>query len=84
VEFGEFLRSFGLEIPSPLYIAGAILFGIVGLVAWRHGRKQELARPKWIGLALMLYPYVVPQTWLMYLVGAALCVWLYFVWGERR
>ncbi|MDB5945249.1 MAG: hypothetical protein JWQ33_275 [Ramlibacter sp.] len=80
MDFPDFLQSFGLEIPSVAYIVGTILFGIVGLVAWRHGRRVTLPKPKWIGLALMLYPYATPQTWLMYLVGTALCVWLYFVW----
>lgn len=80
MEPGELLRTLGLEIPSPAYIAGAILFGIVGLVAWRHGRRAKLPKPKWIGVGLMVYPYATPQTWLMYLVGAALCGWLYFVW----
>ncbi|MFC5500191.1 hypothetical protein ACFPOE_21795 [Caenimonas terrae] len=80
MSFTDMLQAFGLEIPSPPYIVGAILFGIVGLAAWRHGRRAKLPRPKWIGVALMFYPYVTPQTWLMYLVGAGLCVWLYFVW----
>jgi hypothetical protein len=80
VSFTDFLQAFGLEIPSPAYIAGAILFGIVGLVAWRHGRRTKRPKPKWIGVALMVYPYATPQTWLMYLVGFALCGWLYFVW----
>ncbi|MEO7641046.1 MAG: hypothetical protein ABIU07_06515 [Ramlibacter sp.] len=76
----ELLQSLGLELPSPAYIAGAIFFGLVGMVAWRHGRKTEQPRPKWLGLALMLYPYVVPQTWLMFSVGTALCVWLAVSW----
>ena len=80
MEFAELLRASGLELPSPAAIAGAILFGIVGLVAWRHGRRAKLPKPKWIGVALMVYPYATPQTWLLYLVGIALCGWLYFVW----
>ena len=80
MDFPTFLQSFGLEIPSIAYIVGTIVFGIVGLVAWRHGRRAALPKPKWLGMALMLYPYATPQTWLMYLVGAVLCVWLYFVW----
>ncbi|MBI2772463.1 MAG: hypothetical protein HYX47_22780 [Burkholderiales bacterium] len=76
------LESSGLlTMPSPAYIVGAILFGIVGLVAWRHGKKAELPTPKWLGLALMLYPYAVPQTWLMYLVGVVLCAWLALKWN---
>ena len=80
MDFPTFLQSLGLELPSIAYIVGAIVFGIIGAVAWRHGRRACLVRPKWLGIALMLYPYATPQTWLMYLVGAALCVWLYFAW----
>lgn len=80
MSFPEFLQSLGLEIPSVAYIVGALLFGVIGFIAWRHGRKAALPRPKWLGVALMFYPYVTPQTWLMYLVGTALCAWLYFVW----
>lgn len=79
--FGEFLQASGLDLPSPLYIAGVVLFSIVGWAAWRHGRRAALPKPKWIGMALMLYPYATPQLWLMYLVGAGLCVWLYFSWN---
>ena len=80
MDFPTFAQSVGLEIPSIAYIVGAIMFGIIGAVAWRHGRRAGLPRPKWLGVALMLYPYATPQTWLMYLVGAALCVWLVFAW----
>ena len=80
MDFPQFLQSFGLEVPSLAYIAGSIVFGIIGLVAWRHGRKAALPKPKWLGVALMLFPYATPQTWMLYLVGVGLCVWLYFVW----
>ena len=68
------LQAFGLELPSPAYIAGAILFGLVGLVAWRWGRKAERPRTKWLGVALMFYPYAVSATWALYAIGGALCV----------
>ncbi len=74
------LRAFGVELPGPWFIAGAILFGIVGMAGWHHGRRAKLARPKWIGVALMFYPYATPQTWLLYVVGIALSGWLYFAW----
>ncbi|MDB5884605.1 MAG: hypothetical protein JWR74_776, partial [Polaromonas sp.] len=35
----------------------------------------------WTGVALMLYPYAVPQTWLLWTVGVALCAWLYARWN---
>jgi hypothetical protein len=67
------LQSFGIALPSPAYIFGTIVFGIAGIVAYRWGKRHERPRTRWIGLALMLYPYAVPQTWLLYLLGAALC-----------
>ncbi len=67
------LQSFGLELPSAAYIVGTIVFGLIGLVAYRQGKRLGRPRTRWLGLALMLYPYVVPQTWALYLVGALLC-----------
>ena len=67
------LQALGLDLPSPAYIFGAIAFGIVGFAAWRYGKKAERPRTKWLGVALMFYPYVVSQTWLLYGIGAVLC-----------
>jgi hypothetical protein len=72
------LSALGLEMPSTAYIVGAILFGIVGFVAFSYGKRRDQPRTKWIGLALMLYPYATPQTWLLYLVGCGLCAALYW------
>ena len=74
------LGSLGLELPSPSYIAGAILFGMVGYVAFRRGRKAARSELTWVGVALMAYPYAVSQTWLLWALGAALCGWLYVKW----
>ena len=71
------LESLGLSLPSPLYILGALVFGIVGFAAYRYGKKASLPIPKWIGVALMLYPYAISTTWLLYAVGSALCLGLY-------
>ena len=74
------LGALGLVLPSPAYIAGAILFGIVGYVAFRRGRKATRPELTWPGVALMVYPYAVPQTWLLWVVGVGLCGWLYVKW----
>jgi hypothetical protein len=50
------LESLGLVLPSPLYIVGAILFGIVGYIAFKRGRKTTAPALSWTGVALMLYP----------------------------
>ena len=75
------VESFGLTLPSPAYIFGALLFGIIGIAAYQYGKKAELAAPKWIGVALMLYPYGVSETWMLYAIGAGFCVALY---GYRK
>ena len=72
------LQSLGLTLPSPAYIFGAVLFGIVGLVAFRRGRKLKMPRTLWLGVALMLYPYLVSSTWLLYAIGAALSAGVVF------
>ena len=72
------LGALGFTWPSPAYIVGAILFGVLGLAAWYHGKRAGKPRTRWLGLALMLYPYIVSQTWLLYLVGAGLCAAIWF------
>ena len=71
------LQSLGLSLPSPAYIFGAVVFGLIGIAAYRHGRKTVRPRTKWLGVALMFYPYAISQTWLLYVAGAALCVAVY-------
>lgn len=73
------LQSLGFTLPSPAYIIGSIVFGIIGLVAYYSGKKKSRQYTKWIGIALMLYPYVVSSTWVMYVVGLVLCAaWYYY------
>ena len=74
------LEAMGLVLPTPAYIVGAIVFGIVGMIAFYRGRKATLPVSKWIGVALMFYPYAVSATWMLYVVGVGLCVGLYFYW----
>lgn len=74
------LQSMGLELPSAAYIVGSIIFGLIGIVAWRIGRRGQRKPTQWIGAALMFYPYAISQTWLLYAVGCALCAGL---WWDR-
>ena len=75
------LAGLGLTLPTPAYLIGAILFGLIGFVAYRHGKRTALGKVKWTGVALMLYPYAISGTVLLYVVGAALCLALY-LWRE--
>jgi hypothetical protein len=38
---------------------------------------------KWLGVALMVFPYAISETWLMYTVGTGICaIMLWFRdWG---
>lgn len=75
------LSSLGLALPSPAYLIGAIVFGLLGWAAWRRGRKTGPRTTTWLGLALMVYPYAVSSTGLLYAVGLALCAG---VWFDQR
>jgi len=72
------LSGMGLVLPTPAYIFGTILFGVIGFAAYRHGKRTSRPKVKWIGFALMLYPYALSGTAMLYLVGTALCVGIYF------
>jgi len=71
------LQSLGILLPSPAYLIGAVLFGLIGFAAYRYGKRVGRRRSQWLGVALMLYPYAIAQTWLLYVVGAALCAGLF-------
>jgi hypothetical protein len=75
------LHALGITMPGPFYIFGLVVFGLVGWVAFRHGRKTTRASMMWVGLATMLYPYFVPQTWLLWLIGAAATAWICVNWN---
>ena len=64
-------------MPSGADLFGSLLFGIVGFAVFRYGRKATLWKPMTIGVALMVYPYFITETWLMYAIGAALCAGLF-------
>ena len=72
------LQTLGIELPTPAYLIGALLFSAIGFVAYRYGRKRDERRTLWLGVALMFYAYVVPWTWLMYVIGIGLCVAIWF------
>ena len=76
------LEALGLVLPTPAYFIGAIVFGIIGWVAFRRGKQQSVPALKWLGIALMLYPYAITELWSLWLVGLALCAGVYAKWGD--
>jgi len=75
------LASLGLNLPSPAYLIGMVLFSLVGIAAFRSSRKTGRWQTTAYGLALMLFPYAVSSTGWLWAVGCALCVAL---WFDRR
>ncbi len=67
--------SGGINWPN---LMGGIIFGTIGMVAFMYGKKEKAAKPFCIGIALMAYPYFIPNTFLVYLIGAVLTAALYF------
>lgn len=62
---------------SPAALFGSLQFGAIGFGAFIYGKRVVLYKPMVIGVVLMAYPYLLPQTWLIYTVGWTRCLGLY-------
>jgi hypothetical protein len=76
----------GIALPqagdfSAAKIFAWIIFGSVGFAVFLYGKKSDMLRPMIIGIALMVYPYFISGTALLYIIGAVLTAALYF-WRE--
>ena len=56
----------------------AVVFGVVGFLAFRHGRKNGEPRPLFLGIALMAYGYFVTNAWVSLGIGALLTLLLFY------
>jgi|GEM_PF-561834 len=57
------------------------IFSSIGFVGFVYGKKNALWRPMVLGISLMVYPYFWSGTLMVYLLGIALTVALYY-WRE--
>jgi hypothetical protein len=64
-------------MPTPANLFGALAFGIVGMGAFMYGKKIAGFRAMGIGVALMVFPYFIDPTWLLYTIGLALTAALF-------
>lgn len=67
---------------EPYNLLAGFIFGTIGWGATRYGKQLELWQPRAIGWALMLYPYFIVNRILIWLVGVALLVLLWFFHHE--
>jgi len=56
-----------------------LLFGSIGLGFFVYGRRQKVVVPLVCGLALMIFPYFVPNTVMLVMVGLVLMAIPYFI-----
>jgi len=63
---------------SPANIFIVVLFSMVGLAAFRYGKKNGEARPMVLGAALMVYGYFVSNAWLSLLAGGVLTALIFY------
>jgi Flp pilus assembly protein protease CpaA len=56
---------------------GALIFGSIGFVAFMVGKKRADAKLMITGFLLMGYPYAMPNTLMLYIVGAVLTISLF-------
>ena len=59
-------------------IVACVIFSSIGFIAFSYGRKLENYKALGLGLALMIYPYFLTNTFWLYVVGSLLCLALYF------
>ena len=59
------------------YLLGGLIFGGIGLVAFRYGRRMGLLKTAIIGVLLMFYTLFVDDIVYVYGIGAALTIALF-------
>jgi hypothetical protein len=73
MDFGSLLKDMTMG-----NVIGGLIFSGVGTVAFMYGKKQGEVRPMVLGAVLVVYPYFVSNTALMFLIGTALTAALSF------
>jgi hypothetical protein len=64
---------------SAANLIGGFVFGSIGFVAFVYGKRMNLWKPMFLGIALMIYPYFVSNDLAMIAIGAIGTVGLFFL-----
>ena len=64
---------------SPANLIGGFIFGSIGFVAFIHGKRMNLWKPMFCGLGLMVFPYFIANTAIMYVIGSIGSIALLFL-----
>jgi hypothetical protein len=66
---------------SPANLFGGLIFGSIGFVAFIYGKRMNLWKPMFIGIALMAYPYFVSDALILSAIGVVLTAALFVFRG---
>lgn len=81
-ELNSVLSSYGVSASGMNFsfanIMAWVIFGIIGWYAASYGWKNKSYKPLIIGVGLMIYPYFISNTILLYVIGVVLSSLLYF------
>jgi len=64
---------------SAANLIGGFLFGSIGFVAFVYGKRMQLWKMMLVGLALMIFPYFVENMPILYGIGSAGTIALFFL-----
>ena len=68
-----------LKMDDSSLMLWSVLFGGIGAGYFIYGKKQKAPVPLFAGLALLVFPYFMPNVMLLLLIGLALVALPYFV-----
>lgn len=60
-------------------IVTSFVFGVIGLYVFAYGKRQVDYQFLFIGIALMIYPYLTRGIWADWGVGLGLCAYAYWL-----
>jgi len=63
---------------NPYSIYFGFLFGVIGLIAWRYGRKIKSQRHLILAVLLIGFSYFISNVWLTLGIGAVLTILLFY------
>jgi len=70
------IGMFDLSAPN---LIGGLVFGSIGFIAFIYGKLMTLWKPMFCGIALMVFPYFVENTAMMFAIGSAATIALFFL-----
>jgi hypothetical protein len=60
-------------------LIGGLVFGSIGFVAFVYGKRMNLWKIMFCGLALMIFPYFISDDIMIFLIGSAGTAALFFL-----